>query len=229
MAEPARSMSVMARFHPDRRKFLVMAVGLCLLGNPSAAFSQAKPIRIVALGDSLTAGYGLAPGAAFPDQLQIALRERGHNLVIENAGVSGDTASGGRDRVDWSVPDGTDLVIVELGANDSLRGIDPAVTKQALDELVTRLKQRRISVMLAGMLAPPNNGEAYARAFNGIFPALAERHGTVLYPFFLDGVAGNPRLNLPDGIHPTREGVAEIVRRIVPSVEEALKRLPKAG
>jgi acyl-CoA thioesterase-1 len=215
-------MAAMTEFQPRRRAFLATAASLALA--PAAA--QGRMIRIVALGDSLSAGYGLPPAAAFPAVLQRVLRARGLSIAVANAGVSGDTASGGRDRVDWSVPDGTDLVIVELGANDALRGVDPRVTKAALDEIITRLRARRIGVLLAGMLAPPNNGAEYAREFNGLYRLLAEKHGVPLYPFFLDGVAGNPKLNLPDGIHPTAAGVEEIVRRIAPLVEETVRGLP---
>jgi acyl-CoA thioesterase I len=194
----------------------------------SCASASARPLRIVALGDSLTAGYGLPMEAAFPSVLERALRARGHQVEIINAGVSGDTSSGGLARLDWSVPDGTDGVIVELGANDALRGIDPAVTRAALDEIVTRLKARGIAVMLAGMLAPRNLGEDYGRAFDGIYPALAQKHAATLYPFFLDGVAGVPRLNLQDGLHPTAEGVQLVVQRMLPSVEAFLATIKPA-
>lgn len=197
--------------------------GHAFMGRAEAA----EPLRLVALGDSLTAGYLLPSGAAFPDQLQKALQARGHAVEIANAGVSGDTATQGLERLDWSAPDGTRGVIVELGANDALRGIDPAVTRKALDIIVTRLKARGIAVMLAGMLSPRNMGSDYARAFDAIFPELAARHGVPLYPFFLDGIAGNPKLNLKDGIHPTTEGVGVIVQRILPSVEAFLATLKK--
>jgi acyl-CoA thioesterase I len=215
----------MQDFKPTRRFCLSLAAAT--LAGASGAFAQGagKSVRIVALGDSLTAGYNLPSSAAFPTVLERELRKSGLAVSVENAGVSGDTASAGRDRLDWSVPDGTDLVIVELGANDALRGIDPKVTEAALDEILTRLKARRMDVLLAGMLAPPNNGPQYAEAFNGIFRRLAAKHGVALYPFFLDGVAGNPRLNLPDGIHPTAAGVEEIVRRILPAVSAEVKRI----
>lgn len=202
---------------------------VCAVLAPAAPARAAEPLRIVALGDSLTAGYRLPPDAAFPAVLQRALRERGFAVEIENAGVSGDTTAGGRERLDWSVPDGTQGVILELGANDALRGLDPALARAALDDMLGRLKARGIKVLLAGMRAPPNNGPEYARAFDAIFPELAARHGVPLYPFFLDGVAGNPALNLDDGIHPTRAGVEEIVRRMLPVVEAFLKTLRPAG
>lgn len=185
----------------------------------------ARTIRLVALGDSLSAGYNLPAAQAFPAVLEKALRDKGHDIVIANAGVSGDTSAGGRDRLDWSVPDGTDGVILELGANDALRGLSPDVTRANLDAMILSLKQRGIGVLLAGMRSPPNMGEAYARAFDNLFPELAARHGIALYPFFLDGVAGQPALNQRDGIHPTAEGVRVIVERILPSVEAFLASL----
>jgi acyl-CoA thioesterase I len=195
-----------------------------MAAGPVAA-QTAKPVRVVALGDSLTAGYGLPQAAAFPVVLERELKKRGVPVAIENAGVSGDTASGGRDRLDWSVADGTNLVIVELGANDALRGLDPKVTEAALDDILTRLKARGIAVILAGMRAPPNNGPAYVRDFDALYPRLASKHGVPLYPFFLDGVAGDPRLNLPDGIHPTAAGIEEIVKRMLPLVEAEVRRV----
>jgi acyl-CoA thioesterase I len=188
----------------------------------SSAQAASRPLRIVALGDSLTAGYLLPADAAFPAVLERQLRARGHQVEIANAGVSGDTSSGGLERLDWSVPDGTDGVIVELGANDALRGVDPSVTRNALEEIVTRLKARGMSVMLAGMLAPRNLGADYAASFDAIYPGLSQKHGVPLYPFFLEGVAGDPRLNLRDGIHPTAEGVEMVVRQMLPSVEAFL-------
>ncbi len=213
----------MADFQPTRR----FCLGLLPAMLASPALAQGKRVRIAAFGDSLSAGYGLPQRAAFYTVLQRELKAKGLDVVVENAAVSGDTASAGQARLDWSIQDGTDLVIVELGANDALRGIDPAVTERALDDIVTRLKARGMAVVLAGMLAPPNNGADYARAFNGIYPRLAQKHGVPLYPFFLDGVAGVQRLNLPDGIHPTAEGVEEIVRRILPTVEAAVRTLAR--
>jgi acyl-CoA thioesterase-1 len=179
----------------------------------------------VAFGDSLTAGYGLPAQDAFPAKLQAALKAKGHNVEIENAGVSGDTASGGLSRLDWSIPDGTDAVIVELGANDMLRGVEPAVTRNALDAIIARLKARNIAVLLCGMQAPPNMGADYARAFNAIYPALASTHQVVFYPFFLDGVAAVTTLNQRDGMHPNAAGVDAIVARILPKVEELVARV----
>jgi acyl-CoA thioesterase I len=183
-----------------------------------------RPVHIVALGDSLTAGYGLPGNDAFPAVLQRALAAKGVAVEIANAGVSGDTASGGLARLDWSVPDGTDAVIVELGANDALRGLDPAVTRKALDAILSRLKARNIPVLLCGMLAPPNLGADYGRAFNAIYPELAARYSVVLYPFFLEGVVADRTLNQPDGLHPTAKGVGIIVKAIMPKVDELIAR-----
>jgi acyl-CoA thioesterase I len=181
-----------------------------------------KPIKMVVLGDSLSAGLGLSANDAFPAKLQKALKDKGINVDITNAGVSGDTASGGRDRLDWSVGEGTQAVIVELGANDALRGTDPAVTRAALSDILTRLKARNIAVMLCGMLAPPNYGRDYAERFNTIYPDLAKSLGIPLYPFFLDGVAADAKLNQADGIHPTPQGVDIIVQKMMPTVEAFL-------
>ena len=181
-----------------------------------------KPIKMVVLGDSLSAGYGLAATGAFPARLQKALEAKGIKVDMINAGVSGDTTSGGRDRLDWSVPEGTEAVILELGANDALRGTDPAVTRAALTDILARLKARKIAVLLCGMLAPPNYGSEYAARFNAIYPELSKSFGVPLYPFFLEGVAAEAKLNQPDGLHPTAEGVDIIVKNILPSVEAFL-------
>lgn len=197
---------------------------------PAAAAERA--LHIVALGDSLTAGYGLRASEAFPAVLQRALADKGIAAEVANAGVSGDTASAGLARLDWSVPDGTDAVILELGANDMLRGLDPAVPRQALDTVLRRLKARNIPVLLCGMLAPPNFGAEYGRAFNAIYPDLAAQYGAILYPFFLDGVAADRTLNQADGLHPTAAGVVVIVKAILPKVEELVARIkaaPKAA
>jgi len=182
-----------------------------------------KPIKMVVLGDSLSAGLGLSAAAAFPARLQKALKDRGVNVDMINAGVSGDTSSGGRDRLDWSIPEGTQAVIVELGANDALRGIDPKITRAALTEIVSRLKGRGIAVMLCGMLAPPNYGSDYADRFNSIYPDLAKAFDVPLYPFFLAGVAADAKLNQADGIHPTAAGVDIIVGNMLPVVETFLR------
>ncbi|MGO4706708.1 arylesterase [Microvirga sp. 2MCAF38] len=207
--------------------FACAATLMGLIAAPGSSFAQNQPIRLVALGDSLSAGYQLPGEAAFPVALERALRTKGYNVEITNAGVSGDTASGGLDRLDWSVPDGTDGVIVELGANDMLRGLDPAIPRQSIETIVERLKARNIAVMLAGMMATRNLGPDYAQKFDTLYPDIAKKHGLVLYPFFLDGIAGDRALNLPDGLHPTAKGVEVIVERILPSVESFLATIPK--
>jgi acyl-CoA thioesterase I len=200
-------------------------LGFLLLGLASPAMSAEGPVRIVALGDSLTAGYGLPADAAFPVRLAKALAAKGEAVEIANAGVSGDTTSGGLARLDWSVPEGTQAVILELGANDMLRGLDPQVTRKALQDILRRLDERHIAVLLCGMLAAPNLGADYERAFNGIFPELAASGHLPFYPFFLAGVLNNPRLVQPDGLHPTAAGVDTIVAGILPQVEELLARV----
>lgn len=184
-----------------------------------------KPLRIVVLGDSLSAGYGLNPGEAFPEKMQKSLTQNHPNIIIENAGVSGDTSSGGLARLDWSVPEGTNGVILELGANDALRGISPKLTADNLLKIVDRLNARDIKVLLTGMMAPPNMGEDYAKEFNSIYQNLAKQEKLILYPFFLEGVAGDTRLNQADGIHPTSKGLDIIVNKITPTLEEFISSL----
>lgn len=208
-------------------RHFVIGLLACLLvaGSGAAHAQQAPPVAIVALGDSLTAGYQLPPGDAFPVKLQAALKAKGLDVRVENAGVSGDTSTGGLERLDWAVGDGVDAVILELGANDALRGIDPAVTRRNIDEILTRLKARGIAVLLTGMLAPPNMGPQFAAAFNPIFPELATKHGVLFDPFFLEGVAADRDLNLADGMHPNARGVDAIVARILPKVEELVAQV----
>jgi acyl-CoA thioesterase I len=205
--------------------FACAAALAAMVATLPAAHAQSKSIRLVALGDSLSAGYNLPQEAAFPVALERALKAKGYKVEVANAGVSGDTSSGGLDRLDWSVPDGTDGVILELGANDMLRGLDPAGTRRNIEAIVERLKSRNIPVMLAGMYASRNLGPDYVQKFDSIYPDIAKKHDLVLYPFFLDGVAGDRSLNLPDGLHPTAKGVEIIVERILPSVESFLARL----
>lgn len=183
-----------------------------------------RPLKLVALGDSLTAGYGLPEQDGFVPRLQRALAQNGENVTIENAGVSGDTAADGLARLDWSVPAQTQAVIVELGANDMLRGIDPQTTRTALKTILKRLTARHIAVLLCGMRAAPNLGSAYGQAFEGIYPQLAAEYGVALYPFFLDGVAARAQLTQRDGMHPNAAGVGVIVERILPKVEELIAR-----
>ncbi|MBX9845587.1 MAG: arylesterase [Xanthobacteraceae bacterium] len=198
---------------------------LAMVWAVGVAGAAERTVKIVALGDSLMAGYQLPAQDAFPVQLERALRAKGLAVDVANAGVSGDTSSGGLSRLDWSVPDGTDAVILELGANDMLRAVDPKVTREALTEIVRRLKERRIEVLLCGMQAARNLGADYARAFDPIYPDLAAANGLVFYPFFLDGVVGDARLNQSDGLHPTAAGVARIVAGILPKVEELIARV----
>jgi len=193
-------------------------------GKHNAARADA-PLKIVAFGDSLTAGYGLAAKDAFPAKLERALKARGVNIEIENAGVSGDTSSGGLSRLDWSIPDGTDGVILELGANDMLRGIDPVVTRKSLDAILAKLKERNIAVLFSGMRAAPNMGATYADVFDTLFEELAKKYDTVFYPFFLEGVAAQAKLAQRDGVHPNAAGVDAIVMGILPKAEELIARI----
>lgn len=194
----------------------------CLAVLAATAQGWSSGANLVGFGDSLMAGYQLGPGESFPERLEAALRARGHDVSVANAGVSGDTTSGGLSRLDWSVPDGTNLVILELGANDMLRGIPPELTEKNLDSMIARLKERNIGVVLMGMLAAPNLGPDYGDAFDAIYPRLAEKHGVPLHPFFLDGVAAQSGLLLSDGMHPNAEGVDIMVERALPVIEAAL-------
>jgi acyl-CoA thioesterase-1 len=205
---------------------LAAAIGCIAAAVPATRLAAAdRPVTIVALGDSLSAGFGLAAKDAFPAKLQAALAAKGIAATIVDAGVSGDTASGGLARLAWSVPDDADGVIVELGANDALRGLNPAVPRAALDAILRRLKDRGIPVLLCGMLSPPNLGADYARAFNAIYPDLARTYDPVFYPFFLDGVVTNRQLVQGDGLHPTAAGVDAIVANVLPKVEELIGRI----
>ena len=204
------------------RLLVMLAALLCL----TAGIAQsAAPMKILVLGDSLSAGYGLAKPDAFPVVLETALKKAGHSISLINAGVSGDTTAGGRARLGWALADKPAVVIWELGANDGLRGLEPSETRSNLDAILSELGKRDITVLLAGMLAPPNLGKEYGVEFNSLFPALAQKHNSVFYRFFLDGVAGEPQLNQQDGIHPNRAGVDEIVHRILPRVMAALNRI----
>jgi acyl-CoA thioesterase-1 len=205
---------------------VLMLALMTIATTPSLkAQPAAKPVKLVVLGDSLSAGLGLPAQEAFPAKLQKALLAKGIDVDMINAGVSGDTSSGGRDRLDWSVAEGTEGVIVELGANDALRGIDPELTRSALTDIVAKLKARKIPVMLCGMMAPPNYGADYAARFNSIYPDLAKQFDVPLYPFFLDGVAADAKLNQADGIHPTAAGVDIIVNNMMPTVEAFLRTI----
>lgn len=206
-----------------------LLVTMACLALSGLAYAAEKPLKIVALGDSLTAGLGLPGQDAFPAKLEAALRAKGLQVTVVNAGVSGDTAAGGLERLDWSVPDDADGVIVELGANDALRGLDPALTEKALTAVLDRLAARHLPVLLAGMLAPRNMGSDYTAKFDAIYPKLAANHPVVFYPFFLEGVAADPHLNQGDGLHPTAAGVDLIVQRMLPKVEELIARARSRG
>jgi acyl-CoA thioesterase-1 len=212
---------------PARVQIAIAAVfSVALISGAAVPQAHAQaPVKVVALGDSLTAGYGLPDKDGFVPQLQAALTGKGIAAVIQNAGVSGDTASDGLARIDWSVPPGTDAVILELGANDMLRGIKPEVTRQALDTILSGLTERHIAVLLCGMRAAPNLGPEYGQAFERIYPDLAAKYGVLLYPFFLDGVAADLSMTQHDGLHPTATGVGVIVQRILPKVQELIARV----
>ena len=206
-------------------KFLPTIVCIFLFCAGMTDFSSAsdEKIKIVVFGDSLSAGYSLKEEESFPSKLQVKLDENNYNVEIIHAGVSGDTSKGGLSRVDWSVPDEAHAVILELGANDALRGIDPSDTREALDKIVARLQERNFEVLICGMLSPPNMGDDYAELFNPIFEDLVNKYNTLYYPFFLEGVAAVPELNLSDGIHPNAEGIDVIVEMIFPYVEDLVK------
>lgn len=201
---------------------LAALLALAVATMSGAAVANAKPIRVVAFGDSLTSGYGLRQSQAFPVQLQKELKARGHDVIVSNAGVAGDTSAAGLARFDWTIGDDVDAVILELGANDALRGIDPKVTRENLQKILAKLNERGIPVLLTGMRSLANWGDNYAEDFDAIFPDLAKEHALVFYPFFLEGVVLNAKLNQQDGMHPNSKGVSEIVRQIIPSVEELI-------
>lgn len=207
-----------------KRRFVNALAAFCALLMCVPAAQAESPVTILALGDSLTAGYGLPQGDAFPVRLEAALRAQGVDVTVVNAGVSGDTSAGGRSRLDWLLGDEVDAVIVELGANDGLRGLDPAETRANLDWILARLQEKRRPALLTGMMAPPNLGADYGREFNGLYPELAQKHGALFDPFFLDGVAAKPELNQLDGIHPNAQGVAVIVARLTPLVAQLVAK-----
>lgn len=221
--ERARRRVLRLRSVRSRYGALLLLVNLLLvLPLPAAVAATAAPLRILALGDSLTAGYGLPDDKSFPVQLEKALRARGHNVKVINAGVSGDTTAGGLARLDWALADKPDFAIVELGANDGLRGLEPEQTYANLEAIVGRLRQAGIPVLLAGMVAPPNLGRDYQEQFAAAYARVLQKHPVVFYPFFLDGVATQAGLNQQDGLHPTAQGVQVIIEHILPSVERLL-------
>jgi acyl-CoA thioesterase-1 len=211
------------RFKASLLQFIVMST-ISLFAVP--VFAQGAPIQLVGFGDSLMAGYQLAPSESYTAQLEAALKAKGHNVTVTNAGVSGDTTSGGLSRIDWSVPDGTSGVILELGANDALRGISPEQSEKNLDAMMSRLKARNIPIFLVGIYAPPNMGGDYADKFNPIYKRLADKYTVPLYPFFLDGVATVPGTQIEDGMHPNPKGVGIMVEKSLPMVESFLQNLP---
>lgn len=218
------------RFNGALGALLFAAVLFCLgAGVSGSSHAAGRPIRLLALGDSLTAGYGLPEQQGFVAQLQKALTDKGYQVTVLNAGVSGDTTAGGLARLDWALGDRPDAALVELGANDMLRGLDPAAARANLDAILKRLAERKIPVLLAGMLASPSLGRPYTERFNAMYPELAAAHGAALYPFFLDGVASQPGLNQPDGIHPNSKGVSIVVERILPYVTRLLDSVTPAG
>ncbi|MDP2330586.1 MAG: arylesterase [Reyranella sp.] len=198
----------------------ILYLVLCLAA--ATGHAQSGPVKIAVLGDSLAAGYGVKPDQAFPARLQAALHQRARNVTILNHGVSGDTTAGGVERIDWMLADKPDIVLVELGGNDALRGSDPSSAERNLDTIITKLKDAGVTVWLAGMLAPRNFGPEYAAQFDGLYMRLADKHGVPLYPFFLDGVAQDLALNQADGIHPNPKGVDIMVERILPFVTKNL-------
>jgi acyl-CoA thioesterase-1 len=205
----------------NRSQVVALIVGAYFIVGVGAVHANDR--IILALGNSLTAGFGLAKSSGFVAQLETKLIQSGVNARVIDGGVSGDTSAGGLARLDWLTVESPDLVIVELGANDGLRGLDPAATMANLEAIILRVKARGTKVLLTGMQAPPNMGEEYAREFNSIYEALARKHKTVLFPFFLEGVAAQPHLNQTDGIHPNAEGVELIVEQILPFVTALLE------
>ena len=206
--------------------FNMMMAAVVLLGAASpAGAADRRALRVVAFGDSLMAGFQIGLRDAFPARLEQALKAKGYDVEVANAGVSGDTTAAGLARVDWAIPDGTDAVILEFGANDMMRGMDPAEARRNLDRMITRIKAKGATVLLAGMRSLGNWGPDYVQRFEAIFPDLARQHGLTLYPFFLDGIVGVAGLNLPDGIHPNPRGVDRIVLGILPTVEQIIAQV----
>jgi acyl-CoA thioesterase I len=202
-----------------------LILAIFLIGINGFAGAAAKPIKIVAIGTSLTQGYNLPPGTEFTTVLQAQLKAKGHDVTVVNAGVSGDTTAGGLARLDWALSKDTVGAIVEFGSNDALRGLSVAETRKNLDQLLVKLKERKIAVLFTGMKSPRNLGPEYVGAFDAIYPELAKQHGVLFYPFFLEGVAANLKLNQADGIHPNEAGTKVIVKGMLPYVEKLLSQI----
>ncbi|HJQ60597.1 MAG TPA: arylesterase [Vineibacter sp.] len=211
---------------PGLAQAVVILLAFCFL---VAAPAAAQTLRIAMLGDSLTAGFGLSPDQALPAKLEAALKAAGRDVSVANHGVSGDTSAGGLARLDWTLGDKPTLVIVALGANDALRGLDPDETEKNLDAMIARTKAAGAAVLLCGMKAPRNYGPEYVTKFDGLYERLAAKHGVALMPFLLEGVAMTPELNQPDGIHPNAKGVEAIVKQLAPAVVKALEGAKKPG
>jgi acyl-CoA thioesterase-1 len=218
-----RKFSAGYRFQNQCVNIMVCLVGLLL----SFQVSAERPVKIVMLGDSLTAGYGLVKGQSVPAQLEKALRAESVNVKIINAGVSGDTSAGGLARISWALVGQPDGLIIELGANDGLRGLDPKQTFRNLNAIIEHALSAHIKVLLTGMLAPPNLGTEYGKDFNSVYPLLARHHGLELYPFYLKGIVSDPLLNLEDGLHPNEKGVAVIVKNLMPKVKILIAKIKK--
>ena len=207
-----------------KSKYFMYFLSVCVFFEVSfCSIVQAGRIKLLVLGDSLTAGYGLMQEESFPSQLQIKLKMLGYSVKVLNGGVSGDTSAGGRARLKWALADKPDAAILELGANDGLRGLDSKELRENLDAIISVFKKNNIAVLLTGMRAPPNFGPHYTSEFNSVYPYLAKKHSILFFPFFLKGVAAIPELNQKDGIHPNKEGVRKIVDQITPYVVKLLK------
>ncbi|MBW2512140.1 MAG: arylesterase [Deltaproteobacteria bacterium] len=208
-----------------RLSLFLIVMAICNVQTLNANNTAEFPLRLLVLGDSLSAGYGLKPEDSFPSRLEEALDVAGYRVHVINAGVSGDTTAGGLSRLEWALVDKPHIVLVELGGNDALRGLPPAETYANLESIIVKLKKNGVRVVLAGMQAPRNLGKDYTLKFDAIYPRLAGQYDVPLYPFFLDGVALDPALNQPDGIHPNPAGVKVIVKKILPLLESELQQL----
>lgn len=224
---PTRGLREQTRYGTRWAQFnaIWLILAIFAAGINGIAAAAAKPIKIVAIGTSLTQGYNLPPGTDFTAVLQAQLRAKGHDVAIVNAGVSGDTSAGGLARLDWGLSEDVAGVLVELGSNDALRGLDVGATRANIDQVLLKLKARKVVILLTGMKAPRNLGAEYAAAFDALYPELAKKHGVLFYPFFLEGVAANLKLNQADGIHPNEAGTKVIVKNMLPYVEKLLAQI----